>query len=272
MTVNILANDTSIDINAPQYPYTVIVNMCMKKTQAVYGRIYWADNGITYDSRSVELNWLLNDGQSLLLQNIMTDEARENEVRITLPAASGLFLFGPDLGDAGIYWSKLSSIEPSGMKYKPYRWFEAKTVFNIISSPEYEIPAADGEGKFSLGTVTGIRQMQGEIENSFESGVNINESLSGKITSIDLASEADIYDANIQILASNNKMAKIVYYLQHEIRGNVFTVKNQCNNYLFGAQKEASDEYTVLLRENNFKCTCNKHNQWIMDLKVRLIS
>ncbi len=269
--IDLLSDGFSISVNPPQYPYTVTINMCMRMIETVYGRIHWLDQGIDYDSRSTEIKWLLSAVQTLHLQNLMTDEAREKDIRITCPANSGLHVFGPDLGDTGYFWAKLNTIETSGMKYKPYRYFETTTLFNLLSYPVYQIPSAVSEGLFELGDVTGVLQMQREIGNNLETGVNRNESLSGKITSIDLSPAADIYDADIQILAGTHKMAEIIHHLQVDIRGNPFTINNPCNTYLFGAQKVASDEYMVILRDSKLVCTCTNVNKWVLDLKLRLV-
>ena len=270
--IDLLSDGFSISVTPPQYPYAVTLNMCMRSIEVIYGRINWLDQGIDYDSRSAEIKWLLNASLTQNLQNLLTDEGRENDIRITCPANSGFHVFGPDLGDVGQFWAKQNDLKISGMKYKPYRYFETSAIFNMVSSPSYTIPSAASEGLFQLGSVSGIRQMQQEIGNSLDTGVNRNESLSGKITSIDLTQAADIYDSDIQILAGANKMAEIIQHIQMDIRGNTFTINNPCNNYLFGAQNGASDEYTVILRDNKLVCTCIKYNRWTLDLKLRLVA
>lgn len=270
--IGLTSNGRALQLNPPQYPYTVTINMCMRSIEAVYGRIHWLDQGKDYDGRSVDVKWLLNYERSQQLQDMMTDEARENDVRFTCPDDSGFFAFGPDKGDAGFFWGKLNEVSAPGMKYKPYRHFETSTVFNMISTPEYEIPSAPNEGKFQLGAVSGIRQMQREINNIIDTGVNRNESISGKITTVDLTDASDIYDADIQILAGTHKMAEIIRHIQIDIRGNTFAINNQCNNFLFGATRAASDEYEVILRDNKLVCNQIGFNRWTLDLKLRLVA
>lgn len=258
-----ISGSDSITVKNPQYGYTVGLNLSLLVHRYGQSVSSW-DNGSEFDFRTVEMELLLPDTETVALSDFLRDaDARTQPFTLRLPANSGFYPAGPDKTDHGDFTVALIEHNQSGMRLRPYKWFSSRLRLMVQSSPSTSIPAAVKQGPFAIGTVSGLRYPS--IQPTAEHGITRSVTLGGSVTNVNTG--ADEYTTRISQPCNVSKAAALVDYLQ-TARGGDISVTAPANYYLFGADNGNSGIYTTRLLNNVIPITHKNFNQFRVDLEL----
>ena len=275
-------NGTSITVKKPLRGYTSIVKMPLYYSRRADGSIGIFDAGTAYDRRVAECTFEHDQEDHNKLIGFFTDTTlgRGNNVTLTLGSGSGWFPFGPDLGDVGDFTIKLIDMQPSGQSMHPYKYWTTGMRFSYISgpSPSYSIPSVTDWGNLQIGTVQNLRYPESTFNTKYNYAIGNYVAMDGNVQSIDLGNDADSYETQFILPGTQSGIANVINYLINTPRNPAyktydnFNVITQINNFIFGEENASSGTYPVQLLSNELVVKHINHDQFELDLKLKLVS
>jgi len=241
MSIILASNGQSITIHGPQYPIETEIKLSVHIVTMPDSSYRFWDDGAFYDYRICNIKkWQLPEAQQIAFINFLynSSSARGNDITMTLSSGSGCFLFGPDLGDSGVFTVRVLSHDSSGLKMSPKRWFENEISLLLINKPAYTLPTSKTEGAMYIGPtrggVTGIRQPQIESKPNLSATASTEPTRGGMASVVDRGAGNDAYTSEIEIQGTQSKMAEVVQFLT-TIRGTSFDISTPYH-YMFGTK------------------------------------
>lgn len=271
-TITISQGASSITVSMPEYPYASTVKMPFHYFEPWAGQYTIWDDGSTYDLRFCDVTFLLDSDDQNDIQTFFEGAGRATNVDIALGAGSGFYPFAPDLGDGNTFTAHPLSVTPSGQLHAPWKWWETRFNFSMVSKPEYNLPAEIADGSMSIGNVTGVRYPQEGF------GLSVNYKAKSVITlgsdayAIDWGTGADRYETKWKIEGNHTKIAAILNELTAVVRGGTFSIQAAADQYPFGRKKQASGTYVVQLLSPEIKTEHYGHDQFSIELSLNFVS
>jgi hypothetical protein len=251
-TLTFANGSNSVTVNRPQYGYTAQAHFQIVLSQAETGAYSLWDNGASYDYRTCKAaKWLLPASQKNLLNEFFRNAAEGRAEPITMALGSsptGFFPFGPDLGDMGTFTVEVVSRNQSGLLYKPYKWFQDEFELVMVSAPSYSLPTRIAQGKFQIGSVSGLRYPGFKPVASYAFQVDLTRS--GVPAALDAGSAGDSWETGFDQTCNQSMAAALVAYLAAN-RQNDITVVAPADYYAFGMDQGAGGTYTSLFLGTN---------------------
>ena len=273
---------TTIEINPPQYGYSVGINMAMHIKDTSDGKIAIYDKGVAHDYRTLSLSFLLNKTMHNSLMGFFNSQAIARGTGFTMKLGTnptGFYPSGPDKGDVGDFLMQLMAppIETT-YRYNPWKYFVSKLLIKIVAAPSYSLPSRDGysEGDFSITAygqteLTGLRFPENGLELRTIPAISTVVTQYGIPQVLDSGNNADSSECDFDIVANHPNMAALVHEITNHVRGTSFLINSHSSILPFGVLKEGYDCYAKLT-DSKLVITHNSETEFTTSIKTKLDS
>lgn len=273
LQLSTIDNSKTITLRTPQYNYEVTIDMSLLSVETESGDVQVFDNGVEFDYRTVNFEWLLSRDEQLLLNDFI-NSIRQDEFDIKLGSSStGFYPFGSDLGDKNTFRCKLIDIETSGVLREPWLYFNNDVTLRLVSAPDYDLPVVKRDGKWQIGNVTGIRQPQAEVNHVLNRNRSVTSTRSGKVSVVDMGKNSDTYKSDFDLILNSGLCAELVQFLTGtQGRGSDIIILVPSNTYLFGSKSNANGSGTYICKNltHTIKLKHVKFNRWETELSFMM--
>ena len=191
MSITIRHDLTDVVLPAPNFGYTVTIQVGMIVQRLGDGSYTFWDNGMLFEKRTLLCEWFLSLADTSSLIEIFRDSAkgRGEEVEFRLGGTpTGFFPFGPDKGDTNIFKFVPLRINPKASVGHPPDFFNVECEFlNTGDFPTYTIPAATNEGSLTIGSINNLRYPDNMHEQDIEYAIETQSTESAGSASVNNA-------------------------------------------------------------------------------------
>lgn len=220
----------TVDVDFPLYGYRTDIMMSICSVKRRDGSYSFFDRGSEYDHRVSYFTFELIESESILFSEFWDDpdKGRVSPVSFDLGASpSGLFPFGPDLGDKGEFTFDLLS---HNKRYDPIKkLFYHEISLVLVSSPGYAIPSIVSQGDVTIGTVSGLLMCQDEynVVKNYSYVKTLNND--GSIAQIDAPTVSDAIETEYTQQCNQSLAAHLIDFLVSNRDGDVGISAPNCN-------------------------------------------
>jgi hypothetical protein len=256
----------------PLYGYEIILRMPIRieRLQSGSYTVWDNDSDGSSDSYALKATWQMGQSASDSMLDFFDNKAygRGESCTIVLGASpTGFFPFGPTLGDVGNFTIKMRKIEPSGMQYQPFRYYNIDTEFLLVTPPAYTPGAAVSEGGMSIGTVTGLKYPIDGWKSVKNYGARFDPAIFRGTARIDQGPGYLTYQTEMTLEANNANAAAVITYLTGANgRGQGWTLTCPGGNYPFGPQ--LGETHTVVLVDAEIVMKHASWNRWQITMRL----
>jgi len=251
-------------IDNPMYDYTTGISLALEHIPLLpKGYSIW-DNDSTNDFRTFKATWQLSATVTNRFLNIFNsiNKGRGVSVLLNFGSNSGVFPYGPDLGDSGIFQSRMTSINAKGVMEEPYLYFNTEMEFVMETYPEYSLPTEIPEGDLQIGTITNLRYPPSYPDPTSNYGYNTRLTRDGSPYTIDKTSDSDFYITTLPMICNQSKAAALIDHLVTDVRDSNITIIAQANNYLFGNEMGSSGTYICQWLNDVIQIDHNRYDEF----------
>ena len=268
---------TSVTLDGPEWGYTSEIHMSMflgTGGPLSNGEYRWRDNGISYDNRFCELQFVLAESQQKDLQDFVRTQTQGRGATFQLNVPKGIYPFGPDLGDNRRFKVHLADYRFGGANRSPYLTFNSMLRLFYVSSTSYDIPdIVDNSKCIQIGDIDGFRYPQQMYQPKTNYATRPGFTYAKGAQTIDMSSDGDFWTSSFMIRERHLRSARLLHYLQNTARGSTFSIVAQNNSFVFGRDNSSefnagSGSYTVVLTDNIIRCVHKNYNQFETQMNV----
>ena len=261
----------TIQIPHPIFPYKTIITPDIQWVELANGKWSGYDYGATYDKRVCDCVVNMTPGEWSTFSSWFDAYSRQNSIYIETTAASGLFLFGPDLTHSTALQATVNMDPPKEMGYgeDPYRYIKVGLRFTYAQAATQEVVSDVHEGHWSLGSVTGIRfppEWWG-VDNEYRWHTDPRRDRGANAYFIDRGSTADRYlTKSVTLVLRYPKANRLVREILNTIRDNTALLIAPSGHYVFGGDKGEAGSYNVRIPQRELQITHARHNEFHIPL------
>lgn len=264
-----------IEITVPVFGYRS--RICFPFTLVQLGSSRWDayDEGVTYDKRSCDCNFILTAAEQKTFADFVklagASGGRAQSLVLTMPTGSGFFPFGIDKGDAGPFTVAVElPTFPRMAAEEPLRYFEMGVRFsNTGTWPAYTLPDIVTEGNFVIGSVTDLRYPPSGFDaTSGRYGYFATLTESNVPNFVDMGTDQDTYQTRFTFQGKDGSTAALLAYLTGTARAGLFGIYGDSNYYIFGRDKSSSGHFNVRLLQDYLEITHENYNIHKIELSL----
>jgi hypothetical protein len=277
-----------ITLRRPDFGYVTTIKMALHFAKVPPLDSIW-DDGYLHDSRKCKISrWLVNTDEQTALITFLNDLARgrNNDIQLILGNdPSGFFPFGADLGDKGTFVMQIpvEDYKEGKQLYDPIHWWENDLVMYLkpgSTLPSYDLPPPETEGDLRIGTIEHLLYPQEPSDSNHIRALLSSVTENGTVDVIDKAPAIDEFETTLPLLMRKGNCANLLDYLVAcPDRSIPFDMSIEGGQYLFGIlyppvppEEEEESGYCVNFIDNKLEITHVNYDQFIMKLKLKLIS
>jgi hypothetical protein len=244
----------TITVPAPTWGAETTITMPMSRYDGSNGSVRWWDSGTAYDTRTCKCVFNLNHTDAAALTDFLSNSIKGRGANILMgfdETPAGFAPFGWDLGDETTFITRLLSVNTSGQKHSPWKWWTVEAEFVMASATTpYYITDGKKEGSLSFGSVSNLRYPQTGFSPEIIQGVISLAMHGGSAQATDRGNTADKYSTEFSLLCNRNKAGELISEIVNTIRGNSFNITCAADWYPFGIDKNDSGAIACRLFDN----------------------
>lgn len=241
------ANGSSIELPNPEYGYTSSIVMPVKYFESDCG-YHTFDNGSENDYRicSVPGSLFTRSEMTQLSEFMLNQNQGRSEFTIDLGLNSGFYMFGPDLGDSGVFTVRMLNRKNSGLLIDPYLMYSFQFEIIMVEKPIYTLPAIEPQGNFQIGAISTLLFPQEGFQPAANYGYGAISTNSGALSVVD--TNNNTYKTKLNLWANQSNAAHLINYLQSQnARGGHIIIKTPENYAPFGVENNEDGEFICVL-------------------------
>lgn len=243
-------NNRYVIVNAPGYGYSVDCVLPIVSPEKHPAGYTFFDRDTLKVNHYRVLNtatWQLPTAQKVALNSFLRDADMgrcENFIMRLGATPTGFFPFGPDYGDVGDFTVRLIGQQQSGIQFSPWRYWQDRLSFVLVTAPAYALPTDVDQGSFEIGSVDGLLFPQNGFKPESRYNHRTDLSISGVPSSIDGLASQDSWESAWEQQCNQSKAAALVSFLTGATgRSAEIAILAGDYYYLYGTDKGSSGLY-----------------------------